>query len=362
MDCVLGIVIYGGQVLAHLSNGSLVKFEGISETGLYSPSILDIGTSPIRSGIVVLGRGSGMFRRKSGDKSRESHDEFWCSSGNTLHFIDLTAWTVIDKLSISSHTGTQIHDIVEYSPEIIYVSVHTTISVWNIRKKTCLASYDCASVFLPPPSPKSNKFSCGRMTINTLFFHKQSQTFWVGTSHGHVLIYEINETPVPKSKPIKKPKPKGEKLKRTGSILDRFNFSSSSNSSGVAERLKDIVDDEASVTVLTEDPNDVSDEVRNDSITPDTIVSRDSIVSRDQDVALPHSGDDENSITVLSESESNAPSSLEKQLSPSMEASLVMVKDFDSRRGSSNLLSSSLLESEITNGKYLNFFNLNFAV
>ena len=199
------------------------------------------------------------------------------------------------------------------------------------------------------------------MTINTLFFHKKSQTFWVGTSHGHVLIYEINETPVPKPKPIKKPIPKGEKLKRTGSILDRFNFSSSSNSSGVAEKLKDIVDDEASVTVLSEDLNDVPDEVRNDSITPDTIVSRASLVSHDQDVVLPQSGDDENSITVLSESESNAPSPLEKQLSPSMETSLVMVKDFDSRRESNHLLSSSPIQGEITNGKYSNFCSLIFA-
>ena len=189
MDCVLGIVEHEKQVLVHLTNGSLVRFEGVTESGLYSPSILDISTSPLRTGLVVTSvpRGDGI------------RDEMWCSSGNALYFVDLISWSVSDKMSISSLTNTQIHRIVAYSPRIVFISVHTTISVWDISKKTCLSSHDCSSVFLPPPSMKSMSKSMSyqgvKMSIHSLFYDSNSSTFWVGTSHGHVLIYDVNNLP-----------------------------------------------------------------------------------------------------------------------------------------------------------------------
>ena len=186
MDCVLGIVEYENQVLVHLTNGSLVRFEGVTESGLYSPSILDISTSPLRTSLLV----EGVLR------DTDTRDELWCSSGNTLYFVDLEGWAVTDKMSISSLTNTQIHRIVAYSPRIAFISVHTTISIWDVHKKVCLSSHDCSSVFLPPPSMKSMSKSMSyqgvKMSIHSLFYDSISSTFWVGTSHGHVLIYDVN--------------------------------------------------------------------------------------------------------------------------------------------------------------------------
>ena len=206
MDCVLGIVLYKNQILVHLANGSLVRFQGISENGLYSPSILDVGTSPVRTGVVVVGvyRESHRLTSSSNEASLVNTedsssgsiaDELWCSCGNTVHFVNLVAWNVRSTMCISSLTTTQIHGIVSYSTNIIFISVHTNISIWDVKKKVCLSTHDCSSIFLPPPSPKSQSYQGVRMSIHSLFYDPESDTFWVGTSHGHVLIYEVGKMP-----------------------------------------------------------------------------------------------------------------------------------------------------------------------
>ena len=237
MDCVLGIVLYKQQILVHLANGSLVRFEGISENGLYSPSILDIGTSPVRTAVVVLGvyrestnDSSLLLQSTSSEDAGSIVDELWCSCGNTVHFVNLAAWNVRNTMSVSSHTTTQIHGLVSYSTNIIFISVHTTISIWDIKKKTCLSTHDCSSIFLPPPSPKSKNYQGIRMSIHSLFYDPESDTFWVGTSHGHVLIYEVGN--MPSDSPSKVPLPDYETINKSGVVSES--------------------DEDASIAVLTE--------------------------------------------------------------------------------------------------------------
>eukprot|EP00116_Pleurobrachia_bachei_P003966 sb/3464228/ len=204
MDSVLGVVVYNSQILVHLTNGSLVRFEGISESGLYSPSILDVGTSPIRSACVVRG----VEREAPVDSSTlpdpltlptERCDELWCSNGSSLNFIDLEGWKTRDKMTVSVPSATptsatsQIHTILPYSSTLVFVAINTTISVWDVRRKACLVAHDCSTIFLPPPSPKSKGCQAIRMLIHTLYHHSDTETLWVGTSHGHLLIYELGK-------------------------------------------------------------------------------------------------------------------------------------------------------------------------
>ena len=263
-------------------------------------------------------------------------DELWCSSGNTVHFVDLTAWSGCGKMSISSHTSTQIHGIVAYSTNVIFISVHSTISIWEVKQQVCLSTHDCSSVFLPPPSPKSKNYQGLRMSIHSLFYHKESGTFWVGTSHGHVLIYEVGKLPeesqaqtdVLASASLKSTNQKALSASRDFLSANRDPLCRSRDSLLTHQEALSGSDEETSIAVLNEGSVDHTPA----SISPGDILANQGLgalardfLSSDHKTAVTRdvASEEENSIAVLSD-ENGKHSDVMKR-SSALETSLVMI-------------------------------------